>query len=81
MELRRKWPLLSLAALVIVAVSVPASATITRFTDVPDSNIFANDIKWMDENGITRGCGTDIFCPNDNVTREQMSAFMKRLRL
>ncbi len=79
MELRRKWPLLSLAALVIVAVSVPASATITRFTDVPDSNIFANDIKWMDENGITRGCGTDIFCPKDNVTREQMSAFMKRL--
>ena len=57
----------------------PVSAAITRFTDVPDTNIFAADILWMDENEITTGCGTDLFCPSDNVTREQMSAFMRRL--
>ncbi|MDJ0952277.1 MAG: S-layer homology domain-containing protein [Acidimicrobiia bacterium] len=79
MDLKRKWQLLSLAVLVIAAMAVPARAAITRFVDVPDSNIFANDIKWMDDNGITQGCGTDLFCPKGNVTREQMSAFMRRL--
>lgn len=52
------------------------------FTDVPDTNIFHGDITWMADNGITQGCnppGNTEFCPSDNVTREQMAAFMRRL--
>ena len=52
------------------------------FTDVPDTNIFHSDIKWLADNGITQGCnppGNTEFCPSDNVTREQMAAFMRRL--
>lgn len=69
------------AAVVVLAVIAiaPVAAAITRFTDVPDTNIFAGDIKWMDDNGVTRGCGPDLFCPGANVTREQMSAFLHRL--
>lgn len=65
-------------ALVVAPVAVYASDT---FTDVPDSNIFHGDIQWMSDNGITAGCGGGgtLYCPKDNVSREQMSAFMRRL--
>ena len=33
----------------------------------------------MSDNGITSGCGNGNYCPKDNVTREQMAAFMQRL--
>ena len=29
--------------------------------------------------GITKGCDASQFCPNENVTRLQMAAFMHRL--
>ena len=51
------------------------------FTDVPDSNIFHDNIVWMHETGITRGCNppdNDQFCPDDSVTRGQMAAFFVR---
>ena len=44
--------------------------------------MFKNDIQWMADNGITKGCNpptNDKFCPPDVVTRETMSAFMHRL--
>ncbi len=65
-------------ALVVAPLAAYASDT---FTDVPDTNIFHDDIQWMSDNGITAGCGGGgtLYCPKDNVTREQMSAFMKRL--
>ena len=53
-----------------------------RFTDVPNSNIFHGDISWLADAGVTLGCNppaNDAFCPGDNVTREQMAAFMRRL--
>jgi S-layer homology domain len=30
----------------------------------------------MAANGITSGCGTNLFCPNSRVTREQMAVFI-----
>lgn len=51
------------------------------FTDVPESNIFHDDIAWLADAGITRGCNppdNTEFCPADNVTREQMAAFLRR---
>lgn len=53
-----------------------------QFTDVPDTNIFHNDIAWLADNGITKGCNPPTnteFCPGDTVRRETMAAFMHRL--
>ncbi len=50
------------------------------FIDDNDS-VFESDINWMAEEGITRGCNppvNDRYCPDANVTREQMAAFLVR---
>ena len=57
----------------------PAAAWASHtFSDVPSSHTFHDDIVWMAETGVTRGCGEDAFCPDDYVTRGQMAAFMRR---
>lgn len=43
-----------------------------------DSSVFENDIEWLYTAGITQGCSTIFFCPNDPVTRGQMAAFLGR---
>ncbi|MGB9357443.1 MAG: hypothetical protein WCC01_02705 [Acidimicrobiia bacterium] len=62
---------------------VPAAAIAAAgFTDVADDSVFVADIQWMKDNAITAGCNppaNDRYCPGNNVTREQMSAFMRRL--
>ena len=53
-----------------------------RFDDVGDDNIFQADIEWLADAGVTRGCNPPAnteFCPESNVTRQQMAAFMHRL--
>jgi hypothetical protein len=50
-----------------------------QFPDVPDSNLFHDQIDWMSDTGITTGFPDGTFKPNANVTRGQMSAFMFRL--
>ena len=40
-----------------------------------------NDIEWLADQGVTKGCSppiNDLFCPNDQVTRGQMAAFLVR---
>jgi hypothetical protein len=39
-------------------------------------------IVWLAEQGITQGCNQSgtLFCPNDNVTRGQMAAFLSRAK-
>ena len=46
--------------------------------DDDDDSIFEDDIEWLAAAGITKGCGTRMFCPNDLVTRGQMAAFLNR---
>lgn len=77
---RRKWKWLAVLA-VLVAASLPlaVNAVSSRFSDVDDGNIFLADIEWMADSEVTRGCGGTEFCPKENVTREQMAAFMRRL--
>jgi hypothetical protein len=63
-----------------MAIFAPALAA-TSFTDVPDSNIFSDDIEWLAQMEITKGCNpptNDMFCPRDYVTRGQMAAFLVR---
>jgi len=46
--------------------------------DDTQSSVFFNDIQWLAEEGITKGCGGPSFCTNNNVTRGQMAAFLVR---
>ncbi len=75
--------LIILAGVLLAAVMlIPgiAYATTSLFADVPDDHIFVNDINWMKTAGVTQGCGDGTnYCPDDNVTRGQMAAFMHRL--
>ena len=73
--------LLIVAAFVLFLVPVAAIAA-GGFTDVDDDSVFKVDIEWLADAGVTKGCNpptNDEFCPGDNVTREQMAAFMHRL--
>ncbi|MBL8227084.1 MAG: S-layer homology domain-containing protein [Bryobacterales bacterium] len=51
------------------------------FTDVPSSHQFFRYIQKLRELGITTGCSTTAYCPNSEVTRGQMAAFIVRARL
>lgn len=60
--------------------AAPAGAS-DRFDDVPDTHTFHNDIGWLADEGITRGCNppdNTRFCPEDTVTRGQTAAFFVR---
>ncbi len=71
------------AAAMAVGMMLPLGAYATNgpFTDVPDSHLFANDIAWMHENGITKGCNPPAntqFCPDDDISRGEVAAFFHR---
>ena len=71
--------LVAMALLIVTPLAVIAA---DKFDDVPDSNIFHDDIAWLADADVTRGCNppdNTQFCPDDNVTRGQMAAFMNRL--
>ena len=73
--------IITLATLLLVAMA-PAvvMAAGGQFTDDDDS-IFEDHIEWLADAGVTAGCNppaNDHFCPNDNVNRGQMAAFMRR---
>jgi hypothetical protein len=50
------------------------------FDDVPASHPFFKWIQKMKDLGITAGCGTKLYCPDDPLPRDQMAAFMIRAR-
>ncbi|MGI8998110.1 MAG: S-layer homology domain-containing protein [Candidatus Limnocylindria bacterium] len=58
-------------------VAVEASGR-TCVNDIDDS-IFANDIAWAYDAGITVGCAPNLFCTSNAVTREQMASFLARV--
>ena len=58
----------------------PGSAT---FTDITAGHYADTAIGWALQQNITTGCGTNnnnqrLFCPNDQVTRAQIAAFLYR---
>jgi len=68
-----------MAAFVRRALSLPSSST-DYFVDDDDS-VFEGDINAIAEAGITKGCNpptSDRYCPDGNITREQMAAFLRR---
>lgn len=70
---------LAIAMTVFAPVAVIAAGG--HFNDDEDS-IFEDHINWMADAEITLGCNpptNDRYCPDDNVTRGEMAAFMRRL--
>lgn len=50
------------------------------FDDVPAENQYARWIEEIDRRGITRDCGTELFCPNASVNRAQMCVLILKTR-
>ena len=57
--------------------SPPAATGV--FLDVPQSNFAINWIEQLAAEGITSGCGSGNYCPDDPVTRAQMAVFLVRI--
>jgi S-layer homology domain len=69
-----------MAAFLVRALGLTDSGAGDLFTD-DDGSIFESNIDKLATAGITLGCNpptNDQFCPDDNVTRGQMAAFMQR---
>jgi hypothetical protein len=56
----------------------PACAPPNTFNDVPETNPFCRFIEELARRGVVGGCAPNLYCPNDPVTREQMSVFVLR---
>ena len=54
----------------------PAPATATFPNDVPTSHPFFQYIEALSASGITAGCGTGSYCPDQPLTRGQMAVFL-----
>jgi len=48
------------------------------FDDVVRSHFFSKDIEALVNAGITKGCTETSFCPDRNITRAEMAAFLTR---
>ncbi len=57
---------------------VPSQPPTGIFSDVSPTDPFAAFIEELSRRGITSGCGGGKYCPNQNVTRAQMAAFLAR---
>lgn len=58
----------------------PAVGPSTGFNDVPTNYWSAAWIKQLAADGITGGCGSGNYCPDDPVTRAQMAVFLLRAK-
>jgi hypothetical protein len=81
--LRIKHLLAAGAFAVSAFATLPAAAqTCAGFADMPVATYgaFCPSVEWMKNRLITTGCGDGtVYCPENNVTRVQMAAFLKRL--
>jgi hypothetical protein len=66
-----------MAAFLVRALDLPMASNPDPFSD-DDRSIFEEDIARLAAADITRGCGPELFCPSDPVTRDQMAAFIHR---
>ncbi len=82
-EIGATTPVLSPGTLYDVTVANPSSLAgtlsagyLADFTDVPQANIFHDDVEKVFRAGITAGCGGGAYCVADSVTRGQMAVFL-----
>ena len=71
-----------IGSLVVLACGLSALAgtafAAQTFTDVPQSHPFHGDIEWMAQTGISEGYEDGTYRPGAPVTRQAMSAFIRR---
>jgi hypothetical protein len=48
------------------------------FTDVPISNPFAPWVEALKDEGVTAGCGVNVYCPTSPTRRGQMAVFLTK---
>ena len=48
------------------------------FTDVPVSNSFAAWVEALKDEGVTAGCGLNVYCPSAATRRGQMAVFLTK---
>jgi RHS repeat-associated protein len=84
-EITAATPALSAATLQDVVVANPGSGSGTLtggffvdFLDVASDDPFQPYVEKIFRAGITTGCGSGNYCPNDNVSRAQMAMFIAR---
>ena len=58
--------------------SNPTQALTGAFTDVDNSQWYAEGVAWAEARGIIGGYGNGQFGPNDNITREQLAVMLWR---
>jgi hypothetical protein len=73
-----------LAFAVYVAIPIGAASALPctgapPFTDVAAGASYCTDAEWLKNRSITLGCTSQLFCPNDVVTRGAMALFIQRL--
>lgn len=78
LQRRGRWTLAVVVVLAIAA-AVPAVVLASHdFSDVPTGSTYHQTISNIKAAGITVGCTPTTYCPDDPVTRGQMSAFLNR---
>lgn len=65
-----------MASFLVRALKLTPSST--NYFDDDNDNLHENQINALAASGITGGCGTRRYCPNSDVTRGQMAAFLMR---
>lgn len=65
-----------LATFLVRALGLPPAER-DWFSD-DDGDVHESDINALASAGLTRGCGTDRFCPHRPVTRQEMASFLAR---
>lgn len=78
-RIRARWLIIGT---IIANLAIPTAVLAAggAFTD-DDTSVFETDIEWLAASGVTQGCNppdNTLFCPEDEVTRGQMAAFMRR---
>ncbi len=62
----------------------PAASTVSaigsgsKCTNDWSGTTYAADIAWALGTGLSSGCGVDLFCPNDQVTRAEVATWLAR---
>ncbi len=72
-------PLVGLAGAVVgYKLQVSPAPGVATFNDVPTSNPFFQYVEALAASGITGGCGSGNYCPDNPVTRGQMAVFLAK---
>ena len=71
-------PTFTLPFLVVEAFPVSPSPVQATFNDVPTNHPFFQFIEALAASGITAGCGSGNYCPDNPVTRGQMAVFLAK---